>query len=85
MLAVPKPCCLPAQIDAQCADSELDGTVTLDPRSPSDTYARAAVATLVQLAVAANSDVHWKPLNHQVRAVRQEGLARVEGFHYSFG
>lgn len=32
-------------------------------------YGRAAVAAVVQLAVAAGSDDLWKPLNHQVRGV----------------
>jgi U3 small nucleolar RNA-associated protein 10 len=53
-------------VAAQCADAELDASVTLGPRTPRDTYGIAVVSALVQLAVTANSDVHWKPLNRQV-------------------
>ncbi len=63
-----------AALAAQCGDAELDASVALADRSAARLagegleHGRAAVAALVALAVAANSDVHWKPLNHQVRA-----------------
>jgi hypothetical protein len=58
-----------AAVTAQCGDAELDSVVTFGPRTPRDTYGTAVVAALVQLAITANSDVHWKPLNRQVRYV----------------
>ncbi len=65
-------------VAAQCADAELDSSVKFAERSPrGDVAGTAAVAALVQLAVAANSDVHWKPLNHQVLMTTRNGNVRT--------
>jgi U3 small nucleolar RNA-associated protein 10 len=53
-------------LQAQCADADLDASVKLGSRSGLDVLGTAAVACITQLAVSANSDALWKPLNHQV-------------------
>lgn len=71
------PAAAAAAISVQCADSELDGLVALGPRAPRDTYGVSTVAALVQLAMATNSDVHWKPLNHKVLMATRSPSART--------
>jgi len=54
---------------AQCSDTELDagiGAGGVGAAAQLDMAGVAAAAALVQLAVTANSDVVWKPLNHRV-------------------
>jgi len=56
-------------VAAQCSAPDLDSSLKPGPKCPRDVYGMASVGVLVQLAVAANSDLHWKPLNRQVRGV----------------
>ena len=56
-----------AAVAVQCGAADLDGALQLGTRTPHDAYGLAAVGALVQLALASNSDLHWKPLNRQVR------------------
>lgn len=78
-LSAEPPASAVALIQAQAADAELDGILTLGKRAPRDTYGVAAAAALVQLAMAANSDVYWKPLNHQVGVCGFCGLSLCAG------
>jgi len=66
-----------AALAAQCAAPDLDGCLKLGARSPRDTYGMATVGVLVQLAVAANSDLHWKPLNRQVLMQTRSASSRT--------
>jgi hypothetical protein len=81
-----------AAVEAQCEDAELDGETLAGCSAGAvagaaaggqrggghlDVSGLAAVGALAQMAVAANSDAFWKPLNHRVRAPR--GLRRRLG------
>ena len=54
---------LPADVAAVLQAQPTDDT---DSAAGSDVFGDAVVAALVQMAVTANSDALWKPLNHQV-------------------
>ena len=73
---LPPPEVMPV-LAAQCSDAELDGYILSAAKKAAaqggaavhdayDVMGVAAVACLVQMAVTANTDVFWKPLNHRV-------------------
>ncbi|KAL6765337.1 NUC211 domain-containing protein [Haematococcus lacustris] len=76
LLVAPTPGPCTAAVAQQCAAPDLDTSVKLGKRTPKDVYGTATVAVLVQLAVAANSDEHWKPLNRQVLMTTRSGSPR---------
>ena len=62
---------LPADVAAGLQAQPADDA---DSAAGSDVFGDAVVAALVQMAVTANSDALWKPLNHQVTLLASSDL-----------